>query len=89
MVMCNGQVDISSQINKYRTTELCGIIKDKSYMCEICNKIYCINCMYSLCSKCNKDIYCFWCGFKYSRWGSQYTILLCNDCKQNENLKYS
>ncbi len=77
-IICNGLV--SNSFNE-KPTELCGMIKDKVYTCGICNKTYCINCMYSLCSKCHKDIYCYWCGLKYSKYGSQYTILLCKECK--------
>jgi len=32
------------------------------YECESCNKLCCINCMYSYCIKCENYISCFWCG---------------------------
>ena len=41
--------------------DLCGnVAEDK---CEICNKKYCINCMYLTCKICHIAFTCFWCGF--------------------------
>jgi len=38
------------------------------YECEICNKHFCINCMYLICCVCNNNFTCFWCGshFKHT-----------------------
>jgi len=35
------------------------------YKCEICNKKFCVNCIYLYCSTCNNFVTCFWCGTNY------------------------
>lgn len=37
-----------------------------THFCEICKESKCINCMYTLCANCDKEIYCFWCAKKRS-----------------------
>ena len=38
--------------------------KPKFYAtCELCNNLFCNNCMYLYCSVCNIYCYCFWCGY--------------------------
>lgn len=42
----------------------CKNLENKFYICELCNKQYCINCMYLYCSECKIYCFCFWCGRK-------------------------
>ncbi len=41
---------------------------DELYLCEICKKKYCVNCMYLFCKVCKKYYTCYTCGveIKYS-----------------------
>ena len=41
----------------------CNFHTNNLYLCDLCNKQYCINCMYLICAICNEYCCCFWCGY--------------------------
>lgn len=43
----------------------CNCITDKpKIVCELCEKMFCDNCIYLICFICHKKFTCFNCGFK-------------------------
>ena len=56
----------------------CDITNKKSYTCDLCNDIFCINCMYLCCSICDEPFACFWCGRKHKTYSDPHdTNLRC------------
>lgn len=69
-------------------------LNDK-YICELCNKNYCVNCMYLICSICHKKFACFSCGSQeirishitgYCKLRTYVTGFIC--CSKHINTKY-
>ena len=67
----------------------------ESFICESCNKTYCKNCIYLICSICHKRFACFSCGSKerilssitgYCKFKSNVTAYIC--CKKHMDQKY-
>lgn len=68
---------------------------NEKYICELCNKIYCQNCMYLICSICHKKFTCFFCGSEdrrvsfitgYSKFKSCVTGFI--SCSKHRNFNY-
>lgn len=76
---CEAQCQCANDPTK--TTYQCG--KNAPYTCIYCNKHFCIDCMYLLCSKCHMEISCFWCGcpIKHQK---NYCSGCQSDCQLNE-----
>jgi hypothetical protein len=54
----------------------CNFKTNEFYLCDICNKQYCINCMYLYCFLCNEYCCCFWCGYASNYDNEKIGILL-------------
>ena len=45
--------------------------------CELCEKFFCINCMYLICDTCHNEFTCFHCGCIYKLTGRFAKQILC------------
>lgn len=52
-------------LDKYVMCEGCDITDVELTDCEMCQKKYCVNCMYLFCFECKENYACFWCGSKF------------------------
>ena len=73
-IICQGK-GCNIQINKNKNKLLC-----RHYKCDLCDKQYCINCMYLWCCVCKNDFACFWCGVAYKHNNDKH---ICNKCVNN------
>lgn len=47
----------------------CKEILEKKHTCELCNKNFCNNCIYLICTICHKRFTCFHCGSQDRNYG--------------------
>ena len=48
--------------------ENCKTLTKKLYKCRLCEKRFCINCMYLICYLCHNYFTCFWCGVNHKKY---------------------
>lgn len=68
----------------------CGAIADGEYKCTLCSGLFCVNCMYVFCNKCNRYFMCFWCGYPWLQERKMNVMdpnIFCGECidKVTEN----
>ena len=61
----------------------CGAIADGVYKCFLCNHLFCVNCMYMFCNKCNDFISCYKCGHPWLKERGKDAMdkdIFCKEC---------
>ena len=73
----------------------CKSFFEETFLCELCNKKFCKNCIYLICTICHKKFTCFFCGRNdrelsfinsYSKIRSKVTGFIC--CSEHMDVKY-